>query len=138
MGGRVVGEKRPRRGRSGASTSTNLRGAQFRVSPGPLTHSAARRIDGTPLSQTEFTNIDPLGRVLASRQTTDGLAAMNFAYQYAVGGALSAIQYPSGRWVTYTINGANRASAVRNGQSGTSGPRRASTTACCRRASSAW
>jgi RHS repeat-associated protein len=45
---------------------------------------------------------------------------MNFAYQYAVGWALSAIQYPSGRWVTYTINGANRASAVRNGQSGTS------------------
>jgi len=58
--------------------------------------------------------------VLASRQTTDGLAAMNFAYQYAVGGALSGMQYPSGRWVTYTINGANRPSAVRNGQSGTS------------------
>ena len=87
---------------------------------GSLTHSAARRSDGTPLSQTEFTNIDPLGRVLASRQTTDGLAAMNFAYQYAVGGALSGMQYPSGRWVTYPINGANRASAVRNGQSGTS------------------
>jgi RHS repeat-associated protein len=72
----------------------------------------------TMVSETQYTNIDALGRALASTQTTAGLAPGQFAYQYAAGGALSAVKYPSGRWVTYDINGANRVSVVRNGQSG--------------------
>src|ERR1039458_8361512 len=75
---------------------------------GALTHSAAVSA-GAIVSQTEYTNIDPLGRVTASRQTTSGLdSPKQFAYTYAPGGALSGVQYPSGRWVTYDINGANR------------------------------
>ena len=54
----------------------------------------------------------------ASVQKTSGLADMPFAYQYWNTGQLSAVQYPSGRWVTYDVNGANRVKAVRNGQSG--------------------
>jgi RHS repeat-associated protein len=72
----------------------------------------------TMVSETQYTNIDALGRALASTQTTAGLAPGQFTYQYVAGGALSAVKYPSGRWVTYDINGANRVSVVRNGQSG--------------------
>lgn len=84
---------------------------------GALTHAAARTAAGV-ISETDYTAVDPLGRVLASRQTTAGLEAKTFTYTYASGGALSGVQYPSGRWVSYSINGANRVSAVRNGQTG--------------------
>jgi hypothetical protein len=43
---------------------------------------------------------------------------MPFTYQFGSTGQLIAMRYPSGRWVTYDINGANRVKAVRNGQSG--------------------
>src|SRR6266498_778686 len=55
----------------------------------------------------------------ASVQKTSGLADMVFAYQYSITGQLLAVQYPSGRWVSYDINGANRVKAVRKGDSGT-------------------
>ena len=84
---------------------------------GALTHVVARR-GAEVVSGTEYTGIDPLGRVVGSRQTTAGLEAKAMAYTYAVGGALSSVQYPSGRWVSYEINGANRVSGVRDGQAG--------------------
>jgi YD repeat-containing protein len=58
--------------------------------------------------------------VLSSSQTTGDLIDYTFSYQYAVGGALAEVQYPSGNRVSYDINGANRISRVRKGQSGSS------------------
>ncbi|MCV4607655.1 hypothetical protein OFB74_32640, partial [Escherichia coli] len=46
------------------------------------------------VSTTEYTAFDILGRVTASRQTTDG-TAYNMAYSYYVGGALKEETYPS-------------------------------------------
>ncbi len=37
-----------------------------------------------------------------------------------MGGALAKVRYPSGNWVSYDINGANRISKVRKGETGTS------------------
>jgi YD repeat-containing protein len=87
---------------------------------GSLTHAVAR-ISGAPaiVSGTKYRNIDPLGRVLESRQTTGTLSDYTFLYQYAVGGALAAVRYPSNNWVSYDINGANRIGKVRKGQTGT-------------------
>ena len=83
---------------------------------GALTHSAARASGGSIVSETRYTGIDALGRVTSSVQTTAGLDSKSFTYRYAAGGALSAIQYPSGQWASYDLNGANRVTAVRRGQ----------------------
>ncbi|MCL4782537.1 MAG: hypothetical protein KJZ70_05840, partial [Bryobacterales bacterium] len=59
---------------------------------GALTHSVARTVvGGTPtlVSGTKYRNIDPLGRVLESRQSTGPHADYTFLYQYAAGGALA-------------------------------------------------
>jgi YD repeat-containing protein len=85
---------------------------------GALTHAVARN-ESTIVSETKYTAIDAQGRVTASIQKTSGLADKSFAYQYSATGQLTAVQYPSGRWVSYDINGANRVKAVRNGQTGT-------------------
>ncbi len=85
---------------------------------GALTHAVARN-GGTVVSETQYTGIDAQGRVTASVQKTSGLADMVFAYQYSITGQLLAVQYPSGRWVSYDINGANRVRAVRKGDAGT-------------------
>ncbi|MFN0100996.1 MAG: RHS repeat domain-containing protein [Bryobacteraceae bacterium] len=73
---------------------------------------------GVLISRTEYTAIDRLGRVTASKQTTEGLTAKAFSYVYAAGGALQKVQYPSLRWVSYEVNGANRVKAVKNGDTG--------------------
>lgn len=89
---------------------------------GALTHTAARKTESgitTSVSETEYAEIDPLGRVLTSRQTTNGLDAKSFSYQYWTGGALERVTYPSHRVVTYDVNGANRVTQVRNGVTGT-------------------
>jgi RHS repeat-associated protein len=88
---------------------------------GALTHAVAR-VSGsqTIVSGTKYRSIDPLGRVRDSRQTTGDLSDYTFLYQYALGGALAEVQYPSGNRVSYDINGANRISRVRKGQSGSS------------------
>src|SRR5262249_26050573 len=65
-----------------------------------------------------YAGIDALGRVTSSVQTTSGLADKTFNYTYSASGALTGIQYPSGSWVTYDVNGADRVSAVRKGQTG--------------------
>jgi hypothetical protein len=54
------------------------------------------------------------------RQTTGPHVDYTFLYQYAVGGALAKVRYPSLNWVSYDINGANRISKVRMGETGTS------------------
>src|SRR5690606_5343052 len=90
---------------------------------GALTHAAARKlVGGTPtlVSGTKYRSIDPLGRVLDSRQTTGPHVDYTFLYQYAVGGALAKVRYPSLNWVSYDINGANRIGKVRKGETGTS------------------
>ena len=90
---------------------------------GALTHAVARKVvGGTPtlVSGTKYRNIDPLGRVLESRQTTGTLSDYTFLYQYAAGGALAKLRYPSGNWGSYDINGANRVAKVRRGETGSS------------------
>lgn len=90
---------------------------------GALTHSVARTVvGGTPtlVSGTKYRNIDPLGRVLESRQSTGPHADYTFLYQYAAGGALAKLRYPSGNWVSYDVNGANRVAKVRKGETGSS------------------
>jgi RHS repeat-associated protein len=86
---------------------------------GSLTDSAAK-LGGAIVSETQYTNIDGLGHVLASQQMTAGLATMPFHYNYGAGGFLTGVQYPSGRWVSYSATGANRVAAVQDGQSGSS------------------
>ncbi|MDZ7639838.1 MAG: hypothetical protein U5J83_16575 [Bryobacterales bacterium] len=56
---------------------------------GALTHAAARKlVGGTPtlVSGTKYRSIDPLGRVLDSRQSTGPHVDYTFLYQYALGG----------------------------------------------------
>ena len=84
---------------------------------GALTHAVAGS-GSTIVSETLYTGIDAQGRVTSSVQKTPGLADMPFVYQYWGTGQLKAVQYPSGRWVSYDITGADRVKAVRNGQSG--------------------
>ncbi len=47
-------------------------------------------------------------------------ADYTFLYQYAAGGALAKLRYPSGNWVSYDVNGANRIAKVRKGETGSS------------------
>jgi YD repeat-containing protein len=61
--------------------------------------------------------LDVLGRVVSSRQTTEGLTAKAFTYWWGAGDVLTRVTYPSGRVVSYDYTGANRISAVRNGAS---------------------
>src|SRR5690606_14670388 len=106
-----------------ASDSCVTVGGRSDHARGALTHAAARKVvSGTPtlVSGTKYRSIDPLGRVLESRQTTGTLSDYTFLYQYAVGGALAKVRYPSGNWVSYDINGANRISKVRKGETGAS------------------
>lgn len=77
---------------------------------GALTHAVARN-GSTIVSETEYTGIDAQGRVTASIQKTPGLADSALAYQYSSTGQLAAVQYPSGRWISCDINGANRVKA---------------------------
>ncbi|MGJ5814500.1 RHS repeat domain-containing protein [Paludibaculum fermentans] len=72
------------------------------------------------VSETKYAGIDAQGRVTDSIQKTTGLADMPFSYQYSATGELKGVHYPSGRWVTYDLNGAARVKAVRSGQSGAS------------------
>jgi len=84
---------------------------------GAVTHAAAV-LNGAIVSENEYTSIDPLGRVLGMRQTTAGLAAKTMAYEYNASGMVSAMQYPSNRWVGYDYSLANRVKAIRNDKTG--------------------
>jgi RHS repeat-associated protein len=62
------------------------------------------------VSTTEYTGFDILGRVTASKQTTDGVTYGNgstdsaMTYTYNLGGAMIEQQYPSGRVVKNTVD----------------------------------
>ena len=85
---------------------------------GALTDAVARDAgSGAIVSQTRYTLIDAQGRVTASVQRTAGLADMAFTYSYGTAGQLATVGYPSGRVVSYDLNGANRVKHVRNGAS---------------------
>ena len=70
------------------------------------------------VSTTEYTSFDILGRVTASKQTTDGVeyggsgspAAMT--YTYNLGGAMVEQQYPSGRVVKNTLDASGDLSMI--------------------------
>lgn len=53
------------------------------------------------VSITEYLEFDLYGRVLKSRQTTDGIAYEPLEYAYDLAGALTEQKYPSGRTVSY-------------------------------------
>ncbi|MFN7543641.1 MAG: RHS repeat domain-containing protein [Acidobacteriota bacterium] len=60
----------------------------------------------------EQLSFDNMGRVLTSRQTTNG-TAYNFSYQYNLAGGLGQETYPSGRQVTSCYDEAGRVTQVK-------------------------
>jgi RHS repeat-associated protein len=72
------------------ATVTNLKGVMTKVTNG--------------FSATEYTQFDTLGRVLKSRQTTDGTIYNGMEYVYNLSGAMVEEKYPSGRVVKNTLD----------------------------------
>ncbi|MBV9760502.1 MAG: RHS repeat protein [Acidobacteriaceae bacterium] len=68
-------------------------------------------------STTQYTSIDPLGRVTASNQQTAG-EWYGFTYYYNLAGALTYETYPSGRGVTTGYNASNQAIEVTGSYNG--------------------
>jgi len=68
-------------------------------------------------STANYVSIDPLGRVTASNQVTGG-QTYGFTYYYNLAGALTKETYPSGRAVTTSYDGANRANGVTGSYNG--------------------
>ena len=96
---------------------------QIDKTKGSLIHALVRGFVGqvlTTISETKYTEIDPLGRVTKSSQSTGGLSDAQFEYHYSDYGTLAGVKYPSGNWVTYEVTGANRVKKVRKGQAGDS------------------
>lgn len=78
-----------------ASDSCVAVGGRSDHARGALTYAVARKlVGGTPalVSGTKYRSIDPLCRVLDSRQTTGPHPDYTFLYQYAVGGALAKVR----------------------------------------------
>lgn len=72
-----------------------------------------------PVSATEYTEFDSLGRIKASRQTTSGATApYAFSYTYDLAGNLKTETYPSGRVVTQNYNGTGDLSSVTGNSAG--------------------
>jgi RHS repeat-associated protein len=63
------------------------------------------------VSTTEYRSFDAFGRATTSRQTVGG-QSYDFTYTYNRAGALTSEAYPSGRIVSTSFDGANRASSV--------------------------
>jgi RHS repeat-associated protein len=72
------------------TTVTNLKGVMTKVT--------------NSFSATEYTQFDTLGRVLKSRQTTDGTVYNPMEYVYNLSGAMVEQKYPSGRVVKNTLD----------------------------------
>jgi RHS repeat-associated protein len=85
---------------------------------GAMSGFYSKRTDGTLVAATGFSEIDALGRVRGSSHTIQALDAKTFQYNYNVGDVLTSIRYPSGRWITYDVTGANRVALVRKGETG--------------------
>jgi RHS repeat-associated protein len=66
------------------------------------------------LSTTQHTSFDGVGRVLSSKQVTDG-QVYNFSYEYNLEGTLKSQTYPSGRVVTHTFDTAGDVSSIASG-----------------------
>jgi YD repeat-containing protein len=79
------------------------------------------------VSTTEFTGFDILGRVTASKQTTDGVTYGNgstdslMTYTYNLGGALIEQQYPSGRKVKNVLDSSGDLTLVQSSKDTNSG-----------------
>ncbi|MGD9563001.1 MAG: hypothetical protein AB7F88_12620 [Pyrinomonadaceae bacterium] len=79
------------------------------------------------VSTTEYTSFDILGRVTASRQTTDGVTYGNGAtdslmtYAYNLSGELIEQQYPSGRKVKNTLDADGSLEMVQSRKNANSG-----------------
>ena len=61
---------------------------------------------------------DALGRISASAFRTQTVPATPFAYTYSLADQLTSVTYPSGRQITYTLDAADRVSAVTGSLSG--------------------
>jgi len=85
---------------------------------GALSGFYSKKTDGTLVASTEVSEIDALGRVRGSSHTIQGLDAKTFQYNYNVGDMLTSVRYPSGRWISYDVTGANRVALVRKGETG--------------------
>ena len=79
------------------------------------------------VSTTEYTSFDILGRVTASKQTTDGVeyggsgSPATMTYTYNLGGAMVEQQYPSGRVVKNTLDATGDLSIVQSKKNADSG-----------------
>ncbi len=96
---------------------TNAKGKLIKVTNGT----------GIDRSTTEYTSFDILGRVTASKQTTDGVTYGNgttdslMTYSYNLGGALIEQQYPSGRKVQNTLDANGDLEMVKSRKNANSG-----------------
>ena len=61
-------------------------------------------LESTPLSITEYTEFDEIGRIKKSKQTTDGTAYPEMEYTYNLSNALIEEKYPSGRVVKNVLD----------------------------------
>lgn len=87
----------------------------LRLAPG-----TGNPLQTTAVASTAVNSIDALGNPGSSTHQVAGLAsAQTVTYTYNVGGALTQMQYPSGKVVQYDVNGNNRISAVRRGAGST-------------------
>ncbi len=68
--------------------------------------SISNSVSSTSLTHDEF------GRVAATMQTTGSNKPYTFAYGYSLTDVLTSMTYPSGRQVTYTLDAADRVTAV--------------------------
>ena len=57
---------------------------------------------------------DAFGRVATSTQTTGANGPYTFHYGYSLTDALTSMQYPSGRQLTYGLDAADRVTTVQN------------------------
>ena len=69
------------------------------------------------VSETKYTEFDPLGRIKASSQLTDG-QTYSMSYTYNRAGGLSSQTYPSGRVVTMSYDNAARLSQITGEKAG--------------------
>jgi len=79
---------------------------------GHLTSVSTAALGTTPATVNTYSQLDTMGRVLASSQQIGSGNAYGFTYAYDHSGALASTLYPSGRTVTNTFDSSGRISAV--------------------------
>jgi RHS repeat-associated protein len=73
-----------------------------------VTNGIGRETGMSDAAGAEAWSYDQLGRVLVDRRTNNSVTK-NTTYTYNLDGSLATVVYPSGRTMTYTVNGAGRA-----------------------------